>query len=377
MGTEVSQSYLDESRAPSVQGVMWTMAIVPLVIVLMRLYVRVAIRRVFGWDDFILIIAICCLVAYAAVCHVASTIGLGRHLVVVEQNPENLINVALLCDIGESLAIMACTLGKTSFAVTLLRIVVQRWMIALLWFVIVTMNVVNVLAALFVFVQCKDPRHLWNPAILSECWPDSVFTHFSLFVGGKESAFCIALWYRIAVANVEFCIVAYSGAQDFVLALLPWTIVWNLQMRKKEKVGVAFAMSLGVFAGAASIVKTTYLVALSAKADFTWELAPLLWWAAVEDGLAITAASIPALKPLLLKIFPSTVDNNYDMISYPSGPPGKIFDNSQGGTRTDIGHTSVHDNGSQTAILNADLPRKEENINMTTEVSVTVHHSGG
>ena len=58
MGTELSQSYLDESRAPSVQGVMWTMAIVPLVIVMMRLYVRVAIRRVFGWDDFIIIIAI-------------------------------------------------------------------------------------------------------------------------------------------------------------------------------------------------------------------------------------------------------------------------------------------------------------------------------
>lgn len=180
-------------------------------------------------------------------CHVASTIGLGRHLVVVEENPENLINVALLCDIGESLAIMACTLGKTSFAVTLLRIVVQRWMIALLWFVIVTMNVVNILAALFVFVQCKDPRHLWNPAIPSKCWPDSVFTHFSLFVGGKVPSLLLnPLCYRTTEANVEVCVIAYSGAQDFVLALLPWTIVWNLQMRKKEKVGVAFAMSLGV-----------------------------------------------------------------------------------------------------------------------------------
>jgi hypothetical protein len=39
---------------------------------------------------------------------------------------------------------------------------------------------------------------------------------------------------------------AYSGLQDFVLALLPWTIVWNLQMKKKEKMGVAFAMSLGI-----------------------------------------------------------------------------------------------------------------------------------
>lgn len=104
-------------------------------------------------------------------CHVASTIGLGRHVTVVAENPNNLIDVAMLCDIGEALAIMACTLGKTSFAVTLLRIVVRRWMIIVLWFVIVTMNLVNVLAALFIFVQCKDPRHLWNSAIPSECWP--------------------------------------------------------------------------------------------------------------------------------------------------------------------------------------------------------------
>jgi hypothetical protein len=125
------------------------------------------------------------LIAYAAVCHVAANLGLGQHLGIVQEHPNNLIQVALLCNIGETLAIMACTLGKTSFAVTLLRIVVHRWMVALLWFVIVTMNVVNILAALFVFLQCKDPRHLWNQAIPSECWPADVFTNFSLFVGGK------------------------------------------------------------------------------------------------------------------------------------------------------------------------------------------------
>jgi hypothetical protein len=142
-------------------------------------------------------------------------------------------------------------------------------------------------------------------------------------------------------------------------------------------------------AGAASIVKTTYLVALSAKADFTCtflaysyvpihnlisfaagELAPLLIWAAVEDGLAITAASIPALKPLLVRIFPSSDSDNYDMISYPPLPGQNGLSNSQGKIKTDIGHTTLHDPGSQTAILEPVSP-KGETINMTTEVSVT------
>jgi hypothetical protein len=162
------------------------------------------------------------LVAYAAVCSAAAGLGLGRHVDYVAENPGNLIQVALLADVGETIAIMACTLGKTSFALTLFRIAVQPWMKVIVCFIIITMNIVNILAAIFVFAQCKDPRHLWNTAIPSECWPTHIFTNFSLFVG------------------------AYSGAQDFILALLPWTMMWNLQMKKKEKFGIAIAMSLGI-----------------------------------------------------------------------------------------------------------------------------------
>lgn len=52
-----SEAYLRASRAPLLQGVMWTMAIVPLMFVPMRLYVRVVLKRVFGWDDLIIVIA--------------------------------------------------------------------------------------------------------------------------------------------------------------------------------------------------------------------------------------------------------------------------------------------------------------------------------
>ena len=39
---------------------------------------------------------------------------------------------------------------------------------------------------------------------------------------------------------------AYSAAMDLALALLPWTLVWKLQMKPAEKIGVAVAMSMGV-----------------------------------------------------------------------------------------------------------------------------------
>jgi hypothetical protein len=127
-----------------------------------------------------------CLTGYAAVTTSAAQQGLGRHIeAVAAENPQNVVNVGLLAHVAQVLAVMACTLGKTAFAVTLLRILTQRWIIWVIWFIIVTMNLVNFLTCFFVFLQCKNPRHLWNPAITSECWDPSVFTNFSLFVGGK------------------------------------------------------------------------------------------------------------------------------------------------------------------------------------------------
>lgn len=123
--------------------------------------------------------------AYCFVVIAAVDKGLGRHVDFVSEHPQNLILVGMLCQIAQTLAVMACTISKTTFAITLLRIVVQTWAYYILWFAIITMNIFNVLAAIFVFGQCKDPRHLWNPAIPSQCWSTNVFTHFSIFVGGK------------------------------------------------------------------------------------------------------------------------------------------------------------------------------------------------
>lgn len=39
---------------------------------------------------------------------------------------------------------------------------------------------------------------------------------------------------------------AWCAAADFALALLPWKLIWGLQLKPREKFGVGIAMSLGV-----------------------------------------------------------------------------------------------------------------------------------
>lgn len=38
----------------------------------------------------------------------------------------------------------------------------------------------------------------------------------------------------------------YSGLMDVVLAILPWCLIWDLHMQRKEKIGIGIAMSMGL-----------------------------------------------------------------------------------------------------------------------------------
>lgn len=100
------------------------------------------------------------------------------------QDLPNAVNVALLCQISQPLVIMSCAFGKTSFGLTLMRVAAQKWIHYVLWFIIITMNICHILVSIMLFVRCEDPRTLWNPAIVSKCWPPYVFLNFSLFIGG-------------------------------------------------------------------------------------------------------------------------------------------------------------------------------------------------
>lgn len=123
------------------------------------------------------------LIAYSAVLTAAADRGLGRHMEYVLQDPQRLIDVGLLSFVSQPLVVMSCAFGKTSFALSLLRVAIQRWAIVLLWFIIISMNVLHIVISFFVFLRCEDPRHLWNPAIPSKCWPASIFDNISYFIG--------------------------------------------------------------------------------------------------------------------------------------------------------------------------------------------------
>jgi hypothetical protein len=152
---------------------------------------------------------------------------------------------------------------------------------------------------------------------------------------------------------------------DFVLAILPWHVVMGLNMRRKEKITIACGLSLGVFAGACSVVRTIELKSLASMENYVYDTAPMLLWSSSEICLTVICACIPVLRPLYVRIAygsrgsPSS-DNSYPLNEYAHSKIGAGVDKkNSAGSRVFMGpgvalQTTVKmasDNASEETIL--------------------------
>lgn len=96
--------------------------------------------------------------------------GFGKHIYAVD--PANLSDIGLTSNIAGTFSILAASLSKTSFAVTLLRILKGRTRY-LVWFIIATINITMSLSALLGWVQCSPIEKVWRVTVPGTCWPPS------------------------------------------------------------------------------------------------------------------------------------------------------------------------------------------------------------
>lgn len=134
---------------------------------------------------------------------------------------------------------------------------------------------INAICVGFIFGQCSPARRLWNPEVPGSCIDPTI------------------------QQNVGFFQSSFSCFSDFVLALFPLIIIWDLKMRRAVKFGIGAAMSLGILATGAAIVKTIQLQHLTARADYTYDTVDLVIWYTTESYVVIIAACVPTLRPLL------------------------------------------------------------------------------
>lgn len=152
----------------------------------------------------------------AALASVAVSLGLGRHMDFIPA--EQIGKLAPIGLIMTTLIQIAAIWSKVSFALTLLRIT-EGFMKLIVWSAIVSINIFMGLSAVFSWIGCGQASERLN---IANCVNATTVLDYGMFAA------------------------IFSGVMDIVLAMLPWKLLWKLQMQIKEKIGVALAMSMGI-----------------------------------------------------------------------------------------------------------------------------------
>ncbi|KAK9787634.1 putative Integral membrane protein pth11 [Seiridium cardinale] len=259
---------------PSEQGrtvlaVMWTQTIVALIFVILRLYTRRVLLRNIGLDDHLSWVSMILFLLYTIFVTVAAMYGLGSHA--TDLTLEQFAMSTKWELMGQTANILAIATSKSSVAVFLIRIVNVNWHKWLLHFSIFSAFFVCVSCVVFMYTQCSPAQGIWDPRVTTVCHIN--FTANAIFSG------------------------AYTAAIDFFLAVFPWFVLWNLKMKRKERLTIAIGLSLGIIAGVCGIVRAVVLERIDAKSDYPHATVPVLIWGSSELLVCLLCATIPALRP--------------------------------------------------------------------------------
>ncbi|KAH8884074.1 putative integral membrane protein [Thozetella sp. PMI_491] len=259
-----------DNAAPKLNIIIWVLAALSGIFLVLRLYCKISRRNRLWWDDYILVAAWVCLIIECSLLSAMTGLGYGLHVWDIDIfNLEKMGQVFLLICVTGTFSITAAIWSKTSFAFTMLRLT-HGWQRALVWFIIVTGNIAMGVSAILPWVQCSPINRQWDLTVEGTCLDPHPWVYYNIFSA------------------------AYSAVMDLTLSILPWAIVWKLQMKRTEKIGIALAMSMGIFAGITALVKTSK-VKLMLSLDFA-DNVDLFIWGNAESSVTIIAASIPILR---------------------------------------------------------------------------------
>ncbi|VUC32263.1 unnamed protein product [Clonostachys rosea] len=244
------------------------------VIVGLRLWSRIYMSHL-GADDIFIVLTLLLFVALTVLSVILALNGGTRHMALLG---DDMWKVVRLIYIAQPWGIMAVALGKVSAGFLIMRIInkTHKWMRVSIWVMIAITIITNILSAVTTFTQCNPPAALWDPVL-------------------RRTATC---WVPQVQSNINIWTSSWNTFVDFVLALMPIRIIWGLKLRMGQRIGIIFLLSVGVFSGVCSAIKTSKLASLTERSDLTWETYSLFLWVSAEVFVIVLCASLSTLKPL-------------------------------------------------------------------------------
>ncbi|KAK4197756.1 hypothetical protein QBC40DRAFT_267349 [Triangularia verruculosa] len=181
--------------------------------------------------------------------------------------------------LNEALYAPLSALVRTSIAVFLLRIATSKIHRSIIY---VNLACTWTLTVVYFFI------------VVFQCSPSSYFYNQVLDPSGGS---CIS---KDIVPRTTIAHSIISAITDFILAFLPIAILWDVNLNKRTKAGVATLLGMGLFAGICLIVRIPYVKFIPiSDPEFLEQTNGTAFWSVMETSLGIIAGCAATLRPLM------------------------------------------------------------------------------
>ncbi|EAA34163.3 hypothetical protein GE21DRAFT_3657 [Neurospora crassa] len=339
---------MSKTMIPALFAVTIPFLILSIVFACLRFYCKRLKQAKFFVDDYLLIISWFLLFGQTVIILWSTQYGLG--IPPAKLDMKKVPTLVAWTPTALFLALNAAGLSKLSFFITLIRVSSKRWQKIALWVVAIHSTILVVGTSVLGFVDCNFYRRT-DPLHHDHCVPEKV---------GK----ILALTVLMHGAIVEFC-----------LSFVPAMLLWNLEMKRREKIGLICAMSLGFISSILAALKTKdhwKAVFGGTGMPNTYILGREAVFGITEVCMTIIAACIPFLRPLLHKF----VDGKGRVPEMPLALKNMAADSSSNGA-SDMGHphTRLGSSSTFTTTTKHGGAREDDVVAILEAESVAEHDS--
>ncbi|KAF2397985.1 hypothetical protein EJ06DRAFT_558411 [Trichodelitschia bisporula] len=265
-----------ETRVTLLIGVEAAMVSVATLVVLLRFFARTFVRRVLGWDDWVMALAMGLSIAATVLHCMATQWATGFHIWDIRRSwvePTWKITFAT-----QVMFAPTASLTKISICLTYLRTLPSasdrmfaKAAIAFSVLYCISIMLVNIF-------QCYPVNRYWS----FQGRPYTCIDQFSFTIAAQ----------------------ALNSLSDFCIFLWPARTLSTVRIPLKQRLGLIFTFSVGVLVCIAGVCRIWYLVVFFNSYDTFYEGAMVFILAAIEMNAGIVCGSLPGIKPLLAACFP-------------------------------------------------------------------------
>ncbi|CAA9962558.1 hypothetical protein PTMSG1_05932 [Pyrenophora teres f. maculata] len=299
-------NYVNPEMRPNTIIIMaYILGPITVMMLLIRLWVRIFHQRCPGWDDWLMLAATIPVIALTVLYPLCSVQTFDRHIWDIDylRNPERVVTARKILLAIECLFCVASGLIKISILLFYRRLssrAVSRAFVYTTWISIGFIVAYSIALTLAPILGCQPISAFWDQVNVLKV------------LGGYEYH-CFDEGADVVAASV------ISAAQDFITAILPTFLYWNLRIPIKQKLALFGIFAIGYGVVALGLLRAYYSwYTFYNTYDITWSTWNILITSMLELHIGCLCANAPSLKVFFKHFFQEKLGS----LSKPKSPVG-------------------------------------------------------